>query len=281
MTSLFDAPPIDQRRNGVFLLRRGEGSSAVPLARAGEPAPGGGIFDQDIAGYSINDSGDVAIAFELKLSNPLDLKGFGTYGLFRYSHADRKLTARHRPGVTPAPGFGVFLSTGVRPTLNNSGDMVFAGSGADAARRLPHGGFGAGNLSDGPQWPGHQGGGPRRSGTRRRQVRLRSEPLDQRSGRYRLWRHVAGEECIGEGFVAGPWNWCCFESVYFRSAAKGTIESIAHQGELGPMGISTAMPGDLCSTIAVISCSWENCFRRPAFARPAGSSCTPGALRFP
>jgi hypothetical protein len=41
--------------------------------------------------------------------------------------------------------------------------------------------------------------------------------------------HVAGEECISETMIG------CFESVYFKSAAKGAIESIAHQGGLGPL----------------------------------------------
>jgi len=110
---------VSIERPGLFLWRRGAGLPPELLARSGEPAPGGGIFDGDIPGYSINDSGEAAFAFELKSLNVQRPKDLATEGLFRYSPADRKLKPVVIPGVTVAPGFGVFLSVSVRPTLNN------------------------------------------------------------------------------------------------------------------------------------------------------------------
>jgi hypothetical protein len=74
----------------------------------------------------MNDSGDMAFVFGLKPLNPPELKGFPKEGLFHYSHADQKVSQVVIPGVTLAPGFGVFLSTGMRPSLNNLGDMAFS-----------------------------------------------------------------------------------------------------------------------------------------------------------
>src|SRR5205807_9227306 len=128
----------------LFLLRK-RASSALPLARPGQLAPGGGIFEGAIFGYaSLNDAGDVAFAYGLKPLTPPELKGFEKGGLYFYSHADQKVTAIVVPGVTPAPGFGVLQSTNQHATLNNSGEIVFPGLVRTRAGVRPADGIGQG-----------------------------------------------------------------------------------------------------------------------------------------
>jgi serine/threonine protein kinase len=216
-------------REGVFLLRRG-GGSALQLARGGQPAPGGGTFDKDIAGHtSINDSGDVAFVFELKPSHAPEVRGFAVEGLFRYSQTDRKLSAVVIPGVTRAPGFGVFLSTGMHPTLNNSGDIVFPGvvrtaPGVSRSHDVGQGIFvmdrNAGVTKVVAPGDPAPGGG---------KFDFAQNPWINDKGDVAFGAHVAGEECIAPSTLG------CNESVYFKAAANGIVESIAHQDEQGPL----------------------------------------------
>lgn len=223
---------ISVGRPGVFLRRAGGSPVIIQLARDGLPAPGGGTFTTDIAGANINDSGDVAFVFGLSPINTPELKGFQKEGVYRYSYADQKLSAVLIPGVTIAPGFGVFLSTGQRPTLNNAGDMVFSavvrtGPGVSRNQDLGQGIF----LMDRngrvtkvvvPGDPAPEGG----------KFDFAQNAWINDRGDVAFGAHVAGEECINVASVIG-----CNESVYFRSAASGAIESIAHQGEAGPLAI--------------------------------------------
>ena len=222
------AADVSVAREGVFLLRRG--GSAVQLARGGQPAPGGGTFDRDIAGYtSINDAGDVAFVFGLKTSNPPQLKDFLRGGLFRYSQADQKLSPVVIPGVTLAPGFGVFQSTGMHPMLNSSGDIVFPGlvrtaSGVSRGHDFGQGIF----LTDrngritkvvAPGDPAPGGG----------KFDFAQNPWINDRGDVAFGAHVAGDECIA------PSRFGCNESIYLKAAANGIVESIAHQREQGPL----------------------------------------------
>ena len=142
--------------DAVFLSRKEARPSVIALARPGEPAPGGDIFEGDNFGdASLNDSGDVAFAMGLRPLTPPELKGVQKGGLYRYSHVDGKLSAVVSPGVTAAPGFGVFQSTNQHATLNNRGDIVFVGIVRTTAglspRHIRPNGLGRG-LFGGPRW---------------------------------------------------------------------------------------------------------------------------------
>jgi len=221
---------VSVTHEAVFLLKGGAGSSAMQLARGGLPAPGGGRFERDVAGHTMNDSGDMAFVFGLKPLNPPELKGFPKEGLFHYSHADQKVSQVVIPGVTLAPGFGVFLSTGMRPSLNNLGDMAFS-----AVVRTAPGASRSQDLGAGIFVLDHNGqvtkvmvpGDPAPGGGK---FDFAQNPWINDRGDIAFGAHVAGEECINPSMFA------CNESVYLKRA-NGAIESIAHQGEQGPLSV--------------------------------------------
>ena len=90
---------------GVFLRRAGY-KSELELARGTGNASGGGVFDFLLLGQTqVNDWGDAAFAFTLTpFGSPVGVNS----GVYRYSRATRNVTAVVVPGVTPAPGGGVF-----------------------------------------------------------------------------------------------------------------------------------------------------------------------------
>jgi hypothetical protein len=222
---------VSPGREGVFLLNKLAGLSPVALALPGQPAPGGGTFERDIPGSTINDSGDVAFAYGLKPLNPPELKGFPKAGLYRYSHRDEKLRAGVIPGVTIAPGFGVFLSIGMRPHLNNAGDMVFP-----AVVRMKPGLSRSHDLGQGIFLMDHNGqvtkvlapGDPAPGGGK---FDFAQNPWINDRGDVAFGAHVAGEECIN----ISESRYGCNESIYLKRGANGAIESIAHQGESAPL----------------------------------------------
>jgi hypothetical protein len=62
---------------GAFLLPAGSARAAIALARHGEPAPGGGVFEGSTLGHTaINNAGDLAFVFGLKPFGAPALKGF-------------------------------------------------------------------------------------------------------------------------------------------------------------------------------------------------------------
>ena len=225
------AADISVGSQGIFLLRKGEGGSLSPVARAGQDAPGGGTLEAGPLGYtSINNSGDMAFVFGLKPFSAPELMGFAKAGLYRYSYVDRTLSAVVIPGVTIAPGYGLFQSTSQHASLNNSGDVAFTGvvrttAGLSAATGLGAGIFVAdrnGRIAKvvAPGDPAPGGG----------KFDFAQNPWIDDRGDVAFGGHVAGEECIGIS-TTGP---ACAESVYLRSAARGAVESIAHQGEQAP-----------------------------------------------
>src|SRR5205823_4599702 len=110
---------------GVFLWRNGQLSQ---ITRTGQAAPGGGTLAIGTFAYApINERGDVAFTFGLVPFAPVDLEGFATGGLYRYSSQTQTLSAVVVPFVTPAPGLGAFQSTVLHASLNNSGDIAFSG----------------------------------------------------------------------------------------------------------------------------------------------------------
>ncbi len=168
----------------------------------------------------------------MKPFNPPELKGFAKAGLYRYSPANQKLIAVVVPGITVAPGFGVFRSTGQHASLNNPGDVAFPGvvltsAGVSADHDLGQGIFLAdrnGNIS--------KLVAPGDAAPNGLAFDYAANPWINDEGDVAFGAHVAGEECIAvPGF--GP---DCGESVYLRDAATGAITSIAHQGGAAPGG---------------------------------------------
>jgi hypothetical protein len=106
-----------------FFLSKGE-ITEIP-ARAGEPAPGGGIFGPgSLAPTTLNDKGDTGFVYVL---DPFTLPFGMNAGVYRLSQNTNTLVPVMTPGVTPAPGGGVFAGAGFGANLNNRGDLVFAG----------------------------------------------------------------------------------------------------------------------------------------------------------
>lgn len=217
---------------GVFLLKHGPGLPMLALARAAQPAPGGGTLDGVTLGFTaINDSGDVAFAFGLKPMNAPELKGFYKAGLYRYSSADQKLTAIVVPGLTIAPGFGPFQSIGTHASLNKSGQIVFAGLVRTMAGLRPANGFGQGIFSadrNGSITKVVAPGDPAPGGGK---FDFAQNPWINDKKDVAFGAHVADEEC-----VVMMSSGACLESVYVKDGANGSIQSIAHQGDQEPSG---------------------------------------------
>jgi serine/threonine protein kinase len=223
---------------GVYLLRKGAGLLA--LATPGRPSPEGGTFAAGVLGCAcMNGSGDVAFVFGLKPWDSPELKGFNRAGLYRYSHADHQLNALVIPGVTVAPGFGVFQSVAQHASLNNSGDIVFSGVVRTTAGVTPSTGLGQGIfLIDRNAHIARIAvpGDPAPDGAVFDYAR---NPWINDRGDVAFGAHLAGEECISEAAAAvinidTPG---CMESIYLKRVGTAAVESIAHQGQTHVFGV--------------------------------------------
>jgi hypothetical protein len=213
---------------GVFVWRKGH---LTQILRSGQPAPGGGTFGPTEFGrLGINARGDVAIPFSLE---PVDTSSLAlNSALFRFSHK-QTLSRVAGPG-TPAPGGGEFAGVFFNTAINNRGDIVFTGilTGGDIDPNSPPGEMGLGLgvfLADkhGNISSVVRPGDPAPSG---RTFDMAMNASINNGGDVAFGGHVAGEECIDIGLSL------CGESVYLKDAAKGTIQSIAHQGDPAPGG---------------------------------------------
>jgi hypothetical protein len=104
-------------RSSVYVMA-GSTGKITSVAHAGDPAPGGGIF-QDGYSAEINNAGDIAFISHLS-------PDFAAAGLFRYSKG--AVTAVARPGdAMPGGGHLVTVSqiAGNQLHINNRGDIVF------------------------------------------------------------------------------------------------------------------------------------------------------------
>jgi hypothetical protein len=170
----------------------------------------------------MNNFGDIAFVFGLKPFNTPTLRGFVKAGLYRYSHRDGTLSAVVIPGVTVAPRFGPFVTTGQHAAMNTAGDIVFPGVVRTMQGVAPANGFGQGIFladRDGRVTRVAAPGDQAPEGT----FDFAANPWINDSGDIVFGAHIAGEECVS----IGPG---CMESVYFKGATTGRIESIAHQG---------------------------------------------------
>jgi hypothetical protein len=182
-------------------------------------APGGGIFDVLLQGQTaLNDEGDGAFVFTLSpLGAPVMVGdftlGFLNSGVYRYSHTSGKVTPVVIPNVTHSPAGGTFPGVGFNASLNNRGDLVFAGFVGD---RL--GIFKADKkenitsvVSPGDPMPGHttfeSGAGP--------------------------WINQRGDVAFTATLTSDPVG---RSSIYVKQASTGKIISIAHGGDPAPRG---------------------------------------------
>ncbi len=233
---LFGSNLTSEADFGVFLLRKGVISE---IARTGEPAPGGGVFVSpgDLAPLSLNDEGDAGFAF---LLSPFTFPAGVNAGVYRFSSATGTVTPVVIPGVTPAPGGGVFAGSHFGVSLNNRGDLVFPGIvPTDKGIHLPdepYVGLGVGLFKANKKGqissvvsPGDPAPG---GGT----FDFAAIPWINDGGDVAFAGHVAGEECRAEGFPPQAIFIQCLTSIYLKDAATGAIRSIAHAGDPAPGG---------------------------------------------
>jgi Matrixin len=212
----------------------GEGAyvaSGTPAlaARTGQPAPGGGTFGAGVLfGVAGNDGGDAAFTFALE---PFTFPVGVNAGLYRYSGRDGSLDAVVVPGVTPAPGGGVFAGAFEHPDLNDAGDIAFAGlvpTSAGISGALGIGIYGA--TPDGSITrlvaPGDPAPG---SGT----FDLADMPAINARGDVAFGGHVHGEPCLTSSRQTIEIH--CDEGLYLRRAS-GQIAQLVHAGDPAPGG---------------------------------------------
>ena len=227
--------PGDPPKQGLFLLRKGEISE---IARAGQPAPGGGDYDFGfLSPTTLNDKGDAGFAF---LLSPFSFPAGMNAGVYRFSQSTQSVAPVMRPGVTPAPGGGVFKGAQFGVSLNNRGDLVFGGIvETEQGIHLPDedyiglgGGLFKANrtghissvVSPGDLVPG---GGV---------FDFAFGPSMNDGGDVTFTGHVAGDECRPAGSLPQEILIGCLGSVYVKKAATGKIRSIAHAGDPAPGG---------------------------------------------
>jgi hypothetical protein len=205
---------------GVFLRPQGR-SSERDLGHSTGNAPGGGIFDVLLQGQTaLNDEGDGAFAFTLSpFGAPVKVVdfflGFLNSGVYRYSHTSGNVSPVVVPFVTPSPAGGVFPGVGFNTSLNNRGDLVFAGIVGDKLGifKASNDGSITSVISPGDPMPGHtlfDSGG-------------NSGPWINQGGDVAFTAQLTGE-------VAGR------SSIYVKEAGTGKITPIAHGGDPAPGG---------------------------------------------
>jgi hypothetical protein len=220
---------------GVFLLDK-RGTS--PLARTGNPAPGGGVFEFLFLGSAaLNHIDDAAFAFTL---SPFSLPVGVNSGLYRFSSHHKIVTPVVVPFVTPSPTGDVFQGVFFAPSLNSRGDIVFPGiiktDKGIHVEGQPDTGLGIGlfratkaGVISSVVVPGDPAPG---GGT----FDVASFVWTNDYADVAFSGHVAGEECLAEGFAPQDFIMGCLGSLYLKDAGSRQIKSIAHAGDPAPGG---------------------------------------------
>ena len=162
-------------------------------------------------------------------------------GVYRFSQSTHTVTPVVRPEVTAVPGGGVFKGAHFGVSLNNRGDLVFAGMvPTDEGIHLPdedYIGLGVGLFKANKK--GHissvvSPGDPAPGGG---VFDWAFGPSINDGGDVAFMGHVAGEECRPPRASPHPAILiACLSSVYVKKAATGKIRSIAHAGDPAPGG---------------------------------------------
>lgn len=220
---------------GVFAMKKGR---SAQIALSGQAAPGGGAFGAGLHGnIASNENGDAAFIFYLE---PFSFPIGANAGVYRVSGATGALTPVVAPGVTPAPGGGVFRGAGgFGLSVNNRGDLAFAGIvPTEAGIHLPEEpylGLGMGIFladKDGAIAGLVVPGDPAPGGGTFDFVR---EPWLNDAGDVAFAAHVAGDPCPTSGTPQEIFIFCP-ENLYVRSAATGAIRLVARLGGPAPGG---------------------------------------------
>ena len=161
-------------------------------------------------------------------------------GVYRFSQSTHTVAPVMRPGVTPAPGGGLFAGATFGVSLNNRGDLVFAGIvPTEQGIHLPdedYIGLGGGLFKANKK--GHissvvSPGDPAPGGG---VFDCAFGPWMNDRGDVAFTGHVAGDECRPAGSPRKRYVIGCLGSVYVKEAATGKIRSIAHAGDPAPGG---------------------------------------------
>ena len=189
---------------------------------------------------TLNERGDVAFTFLLEPFPNVGPPAFPAgvpAGVYRFSSSAHTLSPVVIPG-TPAPGGGSFAGASFGTSLNDRGDLVFAGI-------LP--------TNQGLPFPEQQGLGQglfraRRNGAIASVVSpgdaapgggvfdLAAVGFINNRGDVAFQGHVAGEEILAPGFPLPGFVISALGSVYVKDGATGKIRSIAHAGDDAPGG---------------------------------------------
>ena len=237
---LFGANVTADEEQCLFLLRKGE---IVQMAHPGEPAPGGGVFDGGfLSPTTLNNKGDAGFVFVL---DPFTLPFGVNAGVYHFSHTTHTVTPVVIPEVTEVRGGSVFKGVHFGASLNNRGDLVFAGIvQTDQGIHLPDeayiglrvGVFKAnkkGHISSvvNPGDPAPDGGVF---------FDMASGPWMNDGGDVTFTGHVADEECRAKGFPPQATVIHCLRNVYVKKATTGKIRSI---------GWSAGSPWDILTRV--------------------------------
>jgi hypothetical protein len=242
-----DTPGAEFLPAAVFLRRRGVTSEIARTGELAPPAPDGGTFARPgfLSPITLNERGDAAFAFLLEpFSFPVGLPA----GVYRFSSSAHKVSPVVIPGVTAAPGGGVFAGASFGASLNDRGDLVFAGivpmnQGVPFVPFSGHPGLGQGLfrargaitnvVSPGDAAPP---GGVSKGGV----FDLAAVGFINNRGDVAFEGHVAGEECLPDPLppnVTPPEIApSCLWSLYVKDGATGKIRSVAHAGDQAPGG---------------------------------------------
>ena len=218
---------------GAFLARAGR--PTLQVTRTGAPAPGGPMGATAFGRLAVNDAGATAFSFGDPAALPSGLGG----AVYRENGPGGPISAVVLPGVTPAPGGGVFRGAYIQPSINNRGTIAFTGM-VDTPNgvHIPgetYLGLGLGVYVQSPSGDitaVAAPGGPAPGGSTFDNA---ENPWMNSRGDVAFEGHVAGDEPITGGqpqavrLFAG-------DGAYVRDARTGEIRLIAHTGDAAPGG---------------------------------------------
>jgi hypothetical protein len=226
---------------GVFL--RPHNGQITQLERTGGAAPGGGSFEFGFLGpVGLNDQGDMVFDFLLKdFMLPFGVNA----GAYRYSHTTRSVTPVVIPFDTPVPGGGTATFQGVffQPTIDNRGDMVFAGIVATdqgvhnvPPNGEPYVGLGIGIFRADAKGHIVKVVVPGDAGPEGGTFDYAVEPWVNDGGDVSFIGHIAGEESVVAGFPPQADLISALGGLYVKEGGTGKIHSIVHPGDPAPGG---------------------------------------------
>ena len=220
---------------GVFLRHNGQ---ITELGRTDGAAPGGGSFEFAFLGpVGLNDQGDMVFNFLLK---PFTLPFGVNAGAYRYSHTTHSVTAVVIPFITPAPGGGTFQGTFFQPSINNRGDVVFAGIvETDDGVHVPgeaYIGLGVGIFRADATGHISRVVGPGDAAPGGGTFDYAAEPWVNDGGDVSFLGHIAGEDSVIAGFPPQADFISTLVGLYVKRGATGNIRPIVHAGDPAPGG---------------------------------------------